>query len=136
MLRTIFLFLFILPLIVACPNSNRPAKAANELYANNMNFKKWKKIHFSGASFLIPKKFEIESDSYYTMRQKKSKQLSIESLSVYFSIEVFDNTDATNIQYVNNEKSNLYAVQKYYMLSVLRRLNEYGNKKIENLLSK
>ena len=119
MIRTIFLFALILPLLVACPISNSSTKAANELYANKMDFKKWKKLSFKSVSFVLPQKFEEEVSFDYTINKYSSKQYSLQSLFLYFSVEIFSDTSATYLQYVNNQKSNLHAVQKNYVNSIL-----------------
>ena len=119
MIRTIFLFALILPLLVACPISNSSTKAANELYANKMDFKKWKKLSFKSVSFVLPEKFEEEVSFDYTINKYSSKQYSLQSLFLYFSVEIFSDTSATYLQYVNNQKSNLHAVQKNYVNSIL-----------------
>jgi hypothetical protein len=119
MIRTIFLFALMLPLLVACPISNSSTKAANELYANKMDFKKWKKLSFKSVSFVLPEKFEEEVNFDYTFNKYSSKQYSLQSLFLYFSVEIFSDTSATYLQYVNNQKSNLHAVQKNYVNSIL-----------------
>lgn len=124
MMRTIFLFLLVLPFLVACPNSNAPTRDANELYSNNMDFKKWKKTEYSDITYLLPQKFEYESESIYTIEKYSAQQKSIPSLSLYFSVEKFSDTTATYFQYVNNEKSNLHAIQKNYINSVQNSLTE------------
>jgi hypothetical protein len=118
MIRTSFLFALILPLLVGCPMSNSPTKAANELYANKMDFKKWATFDFEGISFILPQKFEEETSFDYTIDKYSSKQYSIQSLFLYFSVEKFSDTSATYLQYVNNQKSNLHAVQKNYINSI------------------
>jgi len=129
MIRTIFLLILVLPLLVACPNtSNSPSKDANELYKNKMDFKKWRKNHFSNISFLLPQKFEENNDFYYTINKFASKQFRIQTLSLYVSVEEFSDTTATYLQYVNNQKSNLHAVQKNYVNSIQNSINRnYGN---------
>ncbi len=119
MIRTIFLFALIFPLLVACPISNSSTKAANELYANKMDFKKWKKLSFKSVSFVLPQKFEEEVSFDYTINKYSSKQYSLQSLFLYFSVEIFSDTSATYLQYVYNQKSNLHAVQKNYVNSIL-----------------
>jgi hypothetical protein len=115
MFRTIFLFTLILPILVGCPMSNSPTKAANELYSNKMDFKKWTTLDFEGISFILPRKFEEETNFNYTIDKYSSKQYSLQSLFLYFSVEKFSDTSATYLQYVNNQKSNLHAVQKNYV---------------------
>ena len=123
MKRTIFPFLFVLPLLVACPNSNTPTRDANELYSNNMDFKKWKKTDFDYISYVLPQKFEQELETNYTIEKYSSQQKSIPSLSLYFSVEKFTDTTVTYFQYVNNEKSNLHAIQKNYINSIQNSLS-------------
>jgi hypothetical protein len=107
--------------------SNSPLKAANELYANKMDFKKWTTLDFEGISFILPQKFEEETSFDYTIDKYSSKQYSIQSLFLYFSVEKFSDTSATYLQYVNNQKSNLHAVQKYYTNSIQNSLiNNYS----------
>ena len=124
MMRTIFLFLLVLPLLVACPNSNTPTRDANELYSNNMDFKKWKKTNFVDINYILPQKFEQELESNYTIEKYSSQQKSIPSLSLYFSVEKFTDTTATYFQYINNERSNLHAIQKNYINSVQNSLTQ------------
>jgi hypothetical protein len=127
MFRTIFLFALILPLLVGCPMSNSPTKAANELYANKMDFKKWGTFNFGGISYILPQKFEEETNFDYTIDKYSSKQYSLQSLFLYFSVEKFSDTSATYLQYVNNQKSNLHAVQKNYVNSIQNSLiNNYS----------
>ena len=127
MIRTIFLFILILPLLVACPMSNSPTKAANELFANKMDFKKWATFNFGGISYILPQKFEEETNFNYTIDKYSSKQYSLLSLFLYFSVEKFSDTSATYLQYVNNQKSNLHAVQKNYVNSIQNSLiNNYS----------
>jgi hypothetical protein len=123
MIRTIFLFILILPLLVACPMSNSPTKAANELFANKMDFKKWATFNFGGISYILPQKFEEETNFNYTIDKYSSKQYSLLSLFLYFSVEKFSDTSATYLQYVNNQKSNLHAVQKNYVNSIQNSLS-------------
>ena len=124
MIRTIFLFALILPLLVACPISNSSTKAANELYANKMDFKKWKKLSFKSGSFVLPQKFEEEVSFDYTINKYSSKQYSLQSLFLYFSVEIFSDTSATYFQYINNERSNLHAIQKNYINSIQNSLSQ------------
>jgi hypothetical protein len=125
MIRTIFLVALILPLLVACPMSNSSTKAANELYANKMDFKKWEIINYNSISFILPQKFEEETSFDYTINKYSSKQYSLQSLFLYFSVEKFSDTSATYLQYVNNQKSNLHAVQKNYVNSIQNSISGY-----------
>jgi hypothetical protein len=103
--------------------SNSPTKAANELYANKMDFKKWATIDFEGISFILPQKFGEETNFNYTIDKYSSKQYCLLSLFLYFSVEKFSDTSATYLQYVNNQKSNLHAVQKNYVNSIQNSLS-------------
>ena len=123
-MRNILLFFFVLPFLVACPNSNTPTRDANELYSNNMDFKKWKKTDFVDISYILPQKFEQELESNYTIEKYSSQQKSIPSLSLYFSVEKFTDTTATYFQYINNEKSNLHAIQKNYVNNIQNALSQ------------
>lgn len=122
-MRTILFFILLLPILVACPNSNTSTKDANELYVNNMDFKKWWETDFSEISYLLPSKFEQETEWNYTVNKKYSQQKSISSLYLYFSVEKFSDSSATYLQYLNNEKSNLHAIQKNYVSRIQNSLN-------------
>jgi hypothetical protein len=89
-----------------------------------MDFKKWKKTDFVDISYKIPQKFEQELESNYTIEKYSSQQKSIPSLSLYFSVEKFTDTSATYFQYINNERSNLHAIQKNYIISIQNSLSQ------------
>ena len=124
MMRTIILFLLVMPILAGCPNSNSPTRDANELYSNNMDFKKWKKTDFVDISYILPQKFEQELESNYTIEKYSSQQKSVPTLSLYFSVEKFTDTTATYFQYINNERSNLHAIQKNYINSIQNSLSQ------------
>jgi hypothetical protein len=107
--------------------SNSSTKSANELYTNKMDFKNWVSYNLEDISYMLPQKFEEETSFNYTIDKYSSKQYSIQSLFLFFSLEKFSDTSATYLQYVNNEKSNLLAVQKNYVNSIQNSLiNNYS----------
>ncbi len=123
-MRIIYLFLLLLPLTVACPNQNSTSSDVLELQSNNMDFKKWRITDFIDITYLLPAKFEKELESNYTIDKYSSQQKSISSLSLYFSIEKFTDTTATILKNVNNEKTNLNAIQKNYIRSIQNSLSQ------------
>lgn len=123
-MRIIYLFLLLLPLTVACPNQNSASSDVLELQSNNMDFKKWRITDFIDITYLLPAKFEKELESNYTIDKYSSQQKSISSLSLYFSIEKFTDTTATILKNVNNEKTNLNAIQKNYIRSIQNSLSQ------------
>ena len=123
-MRIIYLFLLLLPLTVACPNQNSTSSDVLELQSNNMDFKKWRITDFIDITHLLPAKFEKELESNYTIDKYSSQQKSISSLSLYFSIEKFTDTTATILKNVNNEKTNLNAIQKNYIRSIQNSLSQ------------
>ncbi len=123
-MRIIYKFLLLLPLTVACPNQNSTSIDVIELQSNNMDFKKWIITDFIDITYLLPAKFEKELESNYTIDKYSSQQKSISSLSLYFSIEKFTDTTATILKNVNNEKTNLNAIQKNYIRSIQNSLSQ------------
>jgi len=124
-----YILILILPILSACPTAKSPTKDANELYSNRMNFKKWEKNVFYDISFLLPEKFEEKKYSHITISSKKSLTKSIESLSLYFSVEIFDETKASEISYLLNEPQFINAVQSNYV----KRINYSNNSNYEKL---
>lgn len=126
MLRNILFVLLFLPLLYGCPNVNNTSKDAKELYANHMDFKKWKKVAAKGISFKIPECFDEEKYTNFTIENINSFKRSNVSLGLYFSVEVFSDTNAILFQYVNNEKSPLHAVQSNYISKIEQGLSNRG----------
>ena len=125
MLRNIFFVLF-LPLLYGCPNVNNTSKDAKELYANHMDFKKWKKVTTKGIRFKIPECFDEEKYTNFTIDNVNSFKSSNGRLGLFFSVEVFSDTNAVLFQYVNNEKSPLYAIQQNYISKIEQGLSNRG----------
>lgn len=127
MLRNILFVLLFLPLLYGCPNVNNTSKDAKELYANHMDFKKWEKVTSKGISFKIPACFEEEKYTNFTIDNYNSFKRSNLRLGLYFSVEVFSDTNAVLFQYMNNEKSLMYAVQKNYVNKIESGLMNRGS---------
>lgn len=127
MLRNILFLILFLPLLYACPNANTISNDAKELYANDMDFKKWKKVAAKGINFKIPECFDEEKYTNFTIDNLNSFKRSNPRLGLYFSVEVFSDTNAVVFQYVNNEKSLLHAVQYNYITRIEQGLSYRGS---------
>lgn len=115
MLRIFFIGILILPLLYACPNARTTSKDVKELLSNDMDFKFWKRYSAKGISFKLPKSFDEEHYQNYTIDNTNSFKRSNQSLGMYFSVEVFTDTNAVLFQYMTNEKSLIHSVQKNYV---------------------
>lgn len=92
-------------LLFAC-QTKRTTNEVKKFKANNFNFSNFKRYHHDGLYFYLPK---LLSKSYSTSYLSNADGLSFANneLSIYFSVEFFDEQEAENFQFTFDDSLSL-----------------------------
>lgn len=99
MIKRLFLFLSLGVLLTGCPNTVNNNKSQKEIEKNNLDLSNLKYIDRLGVRFALA---EVFTDSYYSefaLKTTNSHCFVAEELSLYFSIEKFNNSDIESYRY-------------------------------------
>lgn len=121
--RKLLLALLCFTFIAACTPRKKNV-VDKSLKANNYNFAHWKRFYHRGLYFYLPDYFERDYNSYYLLKQN-GLALSCPEVSLYASVERYDEDEAEDFQFESSDTlSLLEAVHSNFVRTRLKSLYE------------
>lgn len=120
-------FIYFIPLVFllfACPSGGNQ-NATRLVKANKMDFPDLEKTEFDNVSFKLSKLFENGFYSPNLTIQDKNFERSILQMSIYFSVESFDQNYISSLKFLEGDSlSDLEVMHNYYIKKRASSLND------------
>lgn len=125
-LRKILFILLSISFLAAC-KSKKKIDAAQKLKDNKYDFSDWKRTYYKGLYIYLPSYFEKDFQGYY-LSKTDGLSLSCPDISLFASVERYDQAEAEDSQFKFDEKMSL--MEAVHSEFVYKRLNSVKQSKL------